>query len=127
MCNYRCISSVRCGFAFRDHKPNIKFFLDQKDANPVESTVNKFHLWRVALCSRSPCAAVTLKVSLRDYKQHCSHCPENQLFELITSFAVHTPRKSLLFELMTSFTVHMPRKSLSFELISSFFFHHPQH
>ena len=76
----------------------------------MEFSVNEFHPWRVALCSRSPCATVTLKVSLWDYKQHCSHCPENQLFELITSFTVHTLRESL-----------------SFELISSFFFHHLQH
>ena len=127
MCSYRSISSVWCGFAFRDHKPNIEFFLEQKDGSPVEFSINEFHLWRVALCTRSPCATVTLKVSLGDYKQHCSHCPENQLFELITSFTVHTPRKSLLFELITSFTVHTLRESLSFQLISSFFFHHLQH
>ena len=55
-----------CGFAFRDHKPHIEFFLDQENASPVESSIDKFHLWRVVLCSKSPCAAVTLGVSLED-------------------------------------------------------------
>ena len=55
-----------CGFAFRDHKPHIEFFLDQENASPAESSIDKFHLWRVVLCSKSPCAAVTLGVSLED-------------------------------------------------------------
>lgn len=106
MCSYCSISPVWCKFSFKDHNPNIKFFLDQEDAGPVESSNNKFHLWRVALCSRSPCATITLGGLSWGLKA--------ELFTL--------PRKSLLFELIKSFTVHMPRKSLSFELIVILFF-----
>lgn len=73
MCSYCSISPAWRGFAFRDCKPNIKFFLDQEDASPVESSLNIFHLWRVALYSRSPCATVTLGESLLRTKSRTVH------------------------------------------------------